>query len=67
MAGKAKARYAVTIILSSELAASIDAFASFDRMILIRLVSTARTGFFYTAQKNRTYPTFSRMKYDPIG
>ena len=36
-------------------------------MILIKLVSTARTGYFYTAMKNRSYPTFSRRKYDPIG
>jgi len=36
-------------------------------MLLIKLVSTARTGYFYTAKKNRLYPTFSITKYDPIG
>ena len=36
-------------------------------MLLIKLVSTARTGYFYTAKKNRQYPTFSIKKYDPIG
>jgi len=36
------------------------------RMILIRLVSTARTGYTYTTQKNRKYPTFSIKKYDPM-
>ena len=35
-------------------------------MILIRLVSTARTGYTYTTQKNRKYPTFSIKKYDPM-
>ncbi|KAF8321479.1 50S ribosomal protein L33 [Cantharellus anzutake] len=36
------------------------------RMVLIRLVSTARTGYTYTTQKNRKYPTFSIKKYDPM-
>ncbi|KDQ11667.1 hypothetical protein BOTBODRAFT_448738 [Botryobasidium botryosum FD-172 SS1] len=35
------------------------------RTLLIRLVSTARTGYFYVATKNRLHPTMSRMKYDP--
>ncbi|KAF8319798.1 hypothetical protein DL93DRAFT_2074804 [Clavulina sp. PMI_390] len=35
-------------------------------MLMIKLVSTARTGYFYTTQKNRLYPTFSVKKYDPI-
>ena len=33
----------------------------------MRLVSTALTGFFYTATRLRTAPKMSMMKYDPRG
>ena len=38
-----------------------------DRRILIRLVSTALTGFFYTTSKQRILPKLALRKYDPIG
>lgn len=37
------------------------------RRILIRLVSTALTGFFYTTSRVRLSDKLSMMKYDPIG
>jgi len=35
--------------------------------MLIKLVSTAQTGFFYTKVKKRGGPTLSLMKYDAQG
>ena len=37
------------------------------RTIIIRLISTAQTGFFYTTQRVRQGPRLSAIKYDPIG
>ena len=37
------------------------------RTIIIRLISTAQTGYFYTTQRVRTGPKLSAVKYDPIG
>ncbi|ORY21329.1 hypothetical protein BCR39DRAFT_553814 [Naematelia encephala] len=36
-----------------------------DRRIIIKLVSTALTGFFYTTTRVRTAAKMSMMKYDP--
>ncbi|KAF9497994.1 hypothetical protein BDN71DRAFT_1444071 [Pleurotus eryngii] len=35
------------------------------RTQIIRLISTAQTGFFYTTQRLRTGPKLSAVKYDP--
>ncbi|KAF4597893.1 hypothetical protein EYR38_006285 [Pleurotus pulmonarius] len=37
------------------------------RTQIIRLISTAQTGFFYTTQRLRTGPKLSAVKYDPLG
>ncbi|PFH46765.1 hypothetical protein AMATHDRAFT_7433 [Amanita thiersii Skay4041] len=36
------------------------------RTIIIRLISTAQTGFFYTTQRLRQGPKLSAVKYDPM-
>ncbi|KAI8818835.1 uncharacterized protein EV422DRAFT_481145, partial [Fimicolochytrium jonesii] len=36
------------------------------RTIIMRLVSSAGTGFFYTTTKRRALPKMSLMKHDPI-
>ena len=35
--------------------------------MIVRLVSTAQTGFFYTTQRLRQGPKLSAVKYDPKG
>ncbi|KZT24314.1 hypothetical protein NEOLEDRAFT_1179310 [Neolentinus lepideus HHB14362 ss-1] len=35
------------------------------RTMIVRLVSTAQTGFFYTTQRLRQGPKLSAVKYDP--
>ena len=37
------------------------------RTIIVRLISTAQTGFFYTTQRVRQGPRLSAVKYDPRG
>ena len=37
------------------------------RTIIVRLISTAQTGFFYTTQRVRQGPRLSAVKYDPKG
>ncbi|KHO01726.1 50S ribosomal protein L33 [Metarhizium album ARSEF 1941] len=37
------------------------------RLINVRLISMAMTGFFYTFKRPRTAPLMGMMKYDPIG
>ncbi|KAN0093189.1 hypothetical protein V8E55_003973 [Tylopilus felleus] len=38
------------------------------RTIIVRLISTAQTGFFYTTKRVRlNSPKLSAVKYDPIG
>ena len=37
------------------------------RTLIIRLISTAQTGFFYTTQRLRLGPRLSAVKYDPVG
>ncbi|EXV05872.1 ribosomal protein L33 [Metarhizium robertsii] len=36
------------------------------RLINVRLLSMAMTGFFYTFKRPRTAPLMGMMKYDPI-
>ncbi|EIW62243.1 mitochondrial 54S ribosomal protein YmL39 [Trametes versicolor FP-101664 SS1] len=35
------------------------------RTIIVRLISTAQTGYFYTAQRLRIGPRLAAVKYDP--
>ena len=35
--------------------------------LIVRLISTAQTGFFYTTQRLRTGPKLAAVKYDPQG
>jgi large subunit ribosomal protein L33 len=37
------------------------------RTLIVRLISTAQTGFFYTTQRLRQGPKLSAVKYDPKG
>lgn len=37
------------------------------RTLIVRLISTAQTGFFYTTQRLRQGPRLSTVKYDPKG
>jgi large subunit ribosomal protein L33 len=37
------------------------------RTIIVRLISTAQTGYFYTTQRVRQGPRLSAVKYDPKG
>jgi large subunit ribosomal protein L33 len=41
--------------------------ASSNRTLIVRLISTAQTGFFYTTQRPRLGPRLSAVKYDPKG
>ncbi|KAI0337459.1 hypothetical protein BDW22DRAFT_1339813, partial [Trametopsis cervina] len=34
--------------------------------IIVRLISTAQTGFFYTATRVRQGPSLAAVKYDPM-
>ncbi|TRM62290.1 hypothetical protein BD626DRAFT_570006 [Schizophyllum amplum] len=36
------------------------------RTIIVRLISTAQTGFFYTRVRPRLGPRLSSVKYDPV-
>ncbi|CAG9999025.1 unnamed protein product [Clonostachys byssicola] len=38
-----------------------------NRIIIVRLVSMAMTGFFYTMRRPRTSSPMGLLKYDPIG
>ncbi|KAI0729589.1 hypothetical protein C8Q72DRAFT_777634, partial [Fomitopsis betulina] len=35
------------------------------RTVIVRMVSSAKTGFFYTTQRLRVGPRLSAVKYDP--
>ncbi|KAF7791512.1 hypothetical protein EIP86_002528 [Pleurotus ostreatoroseus] len=35
------------------------------RTIIVRMISTAQTGYFYTTQRLRVGPTLAAVKYDP--
>ncbi|PCH39849.1 hypothetical protein WOLCODRAFT_136527 [Wolfiporia cocos MD-104 SS10] len=36
------------------------------RTIIVRLISTAKTGYFYTTQRLRVGPKLAAVKYDPM-
>ncbi|KZT40388.1 hypothetical protein SISSUDRAFT_1044287 [Sistotremastrum suecicum HHB10207 ss-3] len=36
------------------------------RTLIVRVLSTARTGYFYTTQRLRLGPKLAMMKYDPV-
>ncbi|KAH7872208.1 MAG: hypothetical protein NXY57DRAFT_908180, partial [Lentinula lateritia] len=38
---------------------------SYTRTLIVRLISTAQTGFFYTTQRVRQGLPLSAIKYDP--
>lgn len=63
MAGKSKAR-CVTLTHSKLTTMTKKKKHS---TIIIRLISTAQTGFFYTTQRLRMGPKLSAVKYDPRG
>jgi ribosomal protein L33 len=70
MAGKAKARCvqpANILILTHEATLSIIFFFFGKSTLIVRLISTAQTGFFYTTQRLRTGPKLAAVKYDPRG
>lgn len=60
MAGKAKARSAYHSLSFSHLTQAY-------RTLVVRMISTAQTGYFYTAQRLRQGPRLSAVKYDPRG
>lgn len=35
--------------------------------MIVRLISTAQTGYFYTTKRLRTGPKLAAVKYDPTG
>ncbi|KAI0771678.1 hypothetical protein BD413DRAFT_613174 [Trametes elegans] len=35
------------------------------RTVIVRMISTAQTGYFYTAQRVRLGPRLAAVKYDP--
>ena len=39
----------------------------FFRTIIVRLISTAQTGYFYTKMRPRVSPKLHAIKYDPVG
>jgi large subunit ribosomal protein L33 len=61
---KAKARCVTPRLVC---AAHTHNLASTSRTIIVRLVSTAQTGFFYTTMRPRVAPRLSALKYDPKG
>lgn len=65
MAAKAKARS----VLCNRLLTLSQVFIStfYYRTLIVRLISTAQTGFFYTTQRLRQGPKLSAVKYDPRG
>ncbi|TFK96176.1 hypothetical protein BDV98DRAFT_555574 [Pterulicium gracile] len=61
MAGKSKARFAFILVTALDTHLNLH----FYRTIIVRLISTAQTGFFYTTQRLRQGPKLSAVKYDP--
>jgi large subunit ribosomal protein L33 len=68
MAGKAKARCVEPkkIRRKSQLPSYFPKKKK-NRTLIVRLISTAQTGFFYTTQRPRTGPKLAAVKYDPRG
>ena len=65
MAGKAKARCVVNIALIIDNDRTLR--QQKNSTLIVRLLSTAQTGFFYTTQRLRTGPKLAAVKYDPRG
>lgn len=42
-------------------------FCTYSRTMIVRLISTAQTGYFYTTKRLRTGPKLAAVKYDPTG
>lgn len=71
MAAKSKARYVwlhtlpgsnyILVVLFNELTCAI------RRTMIVRMISSAQTGFFYTAVRPRQGIPMSAIKYDPRG
>lgn len=53
------------VLLSCERCQSEMATKSKARTIIVRMISTAKTGFFYTTQRLRLGPRVAAVKYDP--
>ena len=64
MAGKSKAK-SVSLYCATQGESSY--LLAFHRTLIVRLISTAQTGFFYTKIRRRLGPKLSAVKYDPIG
>ena len=64
MAGKAKAR---CVSPHSTHNKHDDERLKTNSTMIVRLISTAQTGFFYTTQRLRTGPKLAAVKYDPRG
>ncbi|KAI0791802.1 hypothetical protein C8Q75DRAFT_715134 [Abortiporus biennis] len=62
MAAKSKARYVFNLLNRSHGLISVSLST-----IIVRMISTAQTGFFYTTQRLRQGPTLAAVKYDPKG
>jgi ribosomal protein L33 len=73
MAGKAKARYVAFALYELFLTCFMAIntifllLTPYCRTIIVRLISTAQTGFFYTTQRLRQGPKLAAVKYDPKG
>lgn len=52
---------------SSERIEKADSRPAKSRLIPVRLISMAMTGFFYTFTRPRTSTPMSMLKYDPVG
>lgn len=52
---------------ASEICRHTDLAIAKARLLHVRLVSMAMTGFFYTFKRPRTSPMMGMLKYDPIG
>lgn len=63
MAGKSKAK-SVSFHYTKE---KISTHLFLHRTLIVRLISTAQTGFFYTKVRRRLGPKLSAVKYDPVG
>lgn len=70
MASKSKARCVYVHIhppIHSDSLINNNYWADLTSTLIVRLISTAQTGFFYTTQRVRTGPRLAAVKYDPRG
>lgn len=69
MAGKAKARCVRARPPPPLTTSRCDAHNHHKKnsTLIVRLISTAQTGFFYTTQRPRLGPKLAAVKYDPLG